>query len=77
MITRDQLKAEIENVPEEHLVMLYKIVKAFEEPAPDFETRDLDDARWRALVAEAYGSTADAPLERGAQGSFEVREPLE
>jgi hypothetical protein len=32
---------------------------------------------WKAWIAEMYGSTADAPIERGEQGSYEVREPLD
>ena len=27
-------------------------------------------------IAETYGSTAEAPIERGDQGRFEIREPL-
>lgn len=73
MVTKDLLKAEIDKVPEEHLGVLYKIVKALEEPL----RKELDEAAWKAFVAEAYGSMGDAPIERGEQGSYEVREPLE
>ena len=73
MVTKDLLKAEIDKVPEEHLGVLYKIVKALEEPARE----EPDEAAWKAFIAETYGSTADAPIERGEQGSYAVREPLE
>ena len=73
MITKDLLKTEIDRVPEEHLGVLYKIVKALEEPPRE----EPDEASWKAFIAETYGSTADAPIERGEQGSYEVREPLE
>lgn len=74
MITKDLLKAEIDKVPDEHLGVLYKIVKALEEePA----RKELDEAAWKAFIAEAYGSMGDAPIERGEQGHYEVREPLE
>jgi hypothetical protein len=33
MVTKDLLKAEIDKVPEEHLGVLYRIVRALEEPA--------------------------------------------
>ncbi|MFY9822167.1 MAG: hypothetical protein WAM82_12350 [Thermoanaerobaculia bacterium] len=76
MITKDLLKTEIDNVPEENLGVLLKIIKALEEPvrAPQstFESR----AQWLAFIADTFGSTSDAPLERGEQGSYEVREPL-
>lgn len=73
MVTKDLLKAEIDKVPQEHLGVLYRIVKALEEPASE----ELDEASWKAFIAETYGSMADAPIERGEQGSYEIREPLE
>jgi len=77
VITKDLLKAEIDKVPETHLAVLYRIVRALEEPAEKSEPGRLDDGKWKALVRSAYGSTAEAPIERGEQGSFEDREPLE
>lgn len=77
MVTKDLLKAEIDRVPEEHLGVLYKIVRALEEPAEKSAMENLDDSAWKALLKTAFGSTADAPIERGEQGSYEVREPLE
>lgn len=79
MITKELLKAEIDKVPEENLGVLYKIVKALEEPREksDQGARGGDATAWKAWIAETYGSTADAPLERGEQGSYEVREPFE
>jgi hypothetical protein len=79
VITKEALKAEIDKVPDEHLGVLFRIVKALEEPtrAPDAEVRKRSKASWKAWIAETYGSTADAPIERGDQGSFEIREPLE
>jgi hypothetical protein len=32
--------------------------------------------KWKAWIVETCGSTADAPIERGEQGSYEIREPL-
>lgn len=77
MITKDLLKAEIDKVPEENLGVLYKIVKALEEPREEVRLRTEDAAAWKSWIAETYGSTADAPIERGEQGSYEVREPFE
>lgn len=76
MITKEQLKTEIDKVPEENLGVLYKIIKALEEPAAPRESAFESPAQWRAFIAETYGSTANAPLERGEQGSYEVRETL-
>lgn len=77
MITKELLKAEIDKVPEENLGVLYKIVKALEEPRQEDRSKPADVAEWKAWIAEIYGSMADAPIERGEQGSYEVREPFE
>ena len=76
MITKELLKTEIDNVPEENFGVLYKIIKALEEPAGKKESTFQSQAEWRAFIAATYGSTSDAPLERGEQGSYEEREPL-
>lgn len=79
IVTREIIKNEIDRVREEYLGALLTIVKAFEQP----ESSDLrrlggrpDLEEWRSFLAETYGSTAETPLERGEQGSFEMREPL-
>jgi hypothetical protein len=115
VVTKDLLKAEIDKVPDQNLGILYKIVRAFEDPAEDvgrlyqivdelvrrgvtleqarreFERQFIvaslksnrprfqpDDAvSWKAWIAATYGSMGDAPIERGEQGSYEVREPFE
>jgi len=76
MITKELLKTEIDNVPEENLRVLYKIIKALEEPARATKSTFESQAQWQAFIAETFGSTSDAPLERGEPGSYEVREPL-
>ena len=75
MITREEIKTEIDKVREEFLPALYRIVKALEQPGEPGRLPARDD--WRAFVAETYGSTASDPIELGQQGNFEVREPLE
>lgn len=76
MVTKELLKTEIDNVPEENLGVLYKIIKALEEPAGAKENAFKSQAEWHTFIAATYGSTRDAPLERGEQGSYEAREPL-
>jgi hypothetical protein len=79
VITKELLKAEIDKVPEENLGVLYKIVKALEDPSEETNARFQtgDEASWKAWIAKTYGSMADAPIERGEQGSYEVRESFE
>ena len=78
MVTKDLLKAEIDKVPDQNLGILYRIVKALEDPEEDGTRVQADDAAsWKAWIAATYGSMGDAPIERGEQGSYEVREPFE
>ncbi len=76
MITKEQLKAEIDRVPDSYVDMVYQIVKVFEYPPtqPQFQ-RDSQE-EWRAFVKETYGCLADDPIARGPQGSYENREAL-
>jgi hypothetical protein len=72
VITKELLKAEIDKVPEENLAVLYRIVKALEEPREegDLGARAGDATAWKAWIVETYGSTADAPIERGESPAF-------
>lgn len=76
-ITKEQIKSEIDKVREENLGVLYRVVRSLEEPARlrpvKADRADTDEASWRQFVAEMYGSMADAPIERGAQGTLESR----
>jgi hypothetical protein len=74
MVTRDRIKDEIDKVQDEYLPALYRIVKALE---PQGSSSPADRVDWRTFLAETYGSTATAPLEREEAGLFEVREPIE
>jgi hypothetical protein len=71
VITKDLLKAEIDKVPEENLGVLYKIVKALEEPREEDRSKPADVAEWKAWIAETYGSMADAPIELSPAGAQE------
>jgi hypothetical protein len=75
VITRDEIKTEIDKVKDEFLPALYRIVKALEQPSELSNSSAQGD--WKAFIAETYGSTAADPLERGEQGRFEFREFLE
>ena len=68
VITKEQLKAEIDKVPEENLGVLYKIVKALEEPQ-EGRSKPVDAAEWKAWIAETYGSMADAPIDISPAGT--------
>ncbi|NBD34750.1 MAG: hypothetical protein GVY30_01970 [Chloroflexi bacterium] len=86
MVTRERLKQEIDRVQENYLDILFRIIQAFEQTSPT-KQRDIlphssespDDAaqEWHAFVESTYGSLASDPIERGDQGTYEVREPIQ
>ncbi|MHA2033195.1 MAG: hypothetical protein ACW99Q_27820 [Candidatus Kariarchaeaceae archaeon] len=86
MITKELLKSAIDKVPDEYLEILYRILKAFEIPVGEPTTKDFENAGhakktkvldWHQFIKETYGSLAEAPIQRGDQGKFEIREAME
>lgn len=82
MITRERLKQEIDHVQDQYLIALYKIIKTFEH---SYELSDLESEEsngeakkedWHKFIDKFAGCLADSPIERGDQGSFEIREEL-
>ena len=76
IITREVLKSEIDRVRQEHLSVLFKIIKALEEPVLRAGIQG-GASRWKQFIAEAYSSLAEAPIERGEQWEPEHRAPFE
>ena len=69
VITKELIKSEIDNVQDEYLGALYRIVKALGEPDRQASReQEEDEASWIQFIAETYGSLANAPIERGDQG---------
>lgn len=77
MITRALIKAKVDNVQDEYLEALYRIVRAFEAPVQAEAGDTIDDAYWQKFIAETYGCFSDDPIVRGDQGSYEIRETIE
>lgn len=82
MITKELLKKEIDNVQDEYLIPLYKIIKTFENP-DEFTDIELEEEEennkkedWLEFIDRFAGCLADTPIERGEQGNFETREEL-
>ena len=71
-ITKEILKAEIDRVEEKYLEALYRIIKALEDRPPT----QSDKTEWQQFIEATYGSTHQAPIERGPQGVLEVRDSL-
>jgi hypothetical protein len=85
MITKEQIKAEIDNIEDDHLAILYRIIKALEAPTEDAAKQIKDrkspqfgkKSEWHKFIQETYGCLSDAPIERGGQGAYEAREGVE
>jgi hypothetical protein len=86
MVTREHLKQEIDRVQESYLDILFRIIQAFEHASPPKGRNILptsselpNDAplKWHAFIEATYGSLASDPIERGDQGTYEVREPIQ
>ena len=76
MITRDLLKEEIDKVQDNYLRVLYQIIKALENP-PVFEhSHSLEISNWKDFIDATYGCMADALIDRGEQGVYEIREVI-
>ena len=77
MITRELVKAEIDKVQEKYLEILYRIIQALENPSDlEVETSQEITSDWPQFIQGTYGSLADAPIERGEQGEYEICEAI-
>ena len=80
MITRDLIKSEIDQLQEQHLGFLHRIIRAL---IPISSTNSIStqaqerDESWEDFLQNTYGMFRDNPLERGPQGTLEIREALE
>ncbi|MGA1867150.1 MAG: hypothetical protein ACMUJM_01245 [bacterium] len=85
MITKELLKVEIEELPDEYLEVLFKIVKALKSPAETEITNQINTSKsgqynaqlsWPDFIKVTYGCLADDPIKRGDQGKYEIREKI-
>jgi hypothetical protein len=73
MITRDALKLEIDNLPDELIEPLYVIIRALDRR----ETPQSSQEDWHDFINKTYGAMRDSPIQRWPQGEFECREEFE
>jgi len=85
MITKELINAEVDKIQNQHLEALYRIIRAFEtsfetevvasnDPADVISANEALD--WHEFIEETYGCLKDDPIERGEQGTFEIRESI-
>ena len=71
MITKEQLRLEIEEVPDEYVYPLYKIIRALKKR----ESRKPEND-WLDFINQTYGCMGDTPISRGERGAFDIREEI-
>lgn len=76
-ITREKLKTEIDNVPEQDLETLHRIIKALSRTAQSSPPTQQNTAGWHTFVEQMYGSLASDPIVREPQGDYETREDMD
>ena len=84
MITKEKIKTEIDNLKDDYLEILYRIIKALEMPigevteqtATTSKQSPKGQAEWHNFIQETYGCLSETPIERGDQGVYEVREAI-
>ena len=72
MTTRDQVKSGVDKVEDEYLDVLFRMILSLKTPSGNKDAA----TSWSEFVTSTYGCLADAPIERGEQGEFEVRDLL-
>ena len=78
MITKEELKSEIDKVPNKDLDTLHRIIQAFQiaENSPNTSpsaTPQSDKMEWSRFVRKFAGRMRNYPIERGQQGGYETR----
>ena len=73
MITRDLLKEEIDKVQDNYLNVLYRIIKALENPLDSEDFHQIEIPNWQNFIDATYGCMADDQIDRGEQ-KYEMRE---
>lgn len=80
MVTKELVKAEIEKLNDDYILVLYKIIKALESLTSNDYLKGISkkdkSLEWHQFINETYGCLSESPIERGIQGEFEVREEI-
>ena len=63
--TKEEIKAEIDSIPDEYVPILYQVVKAFEIPPRRLKDGKARLEAWHHFIEETYGCLANDPIERG------------
>ncbi len=80
MISREKIKSEIDNVENEYLEPLYKIIKAFEKSDPVIKKPTIkqpdESHEWLRFIDQTHGCLSDSPIKRYPPMILENREEI-
>jgi hypothetical protein len=81
IITKQNIKDEIDKIKDDDLLTIYRIVQALVKtpslPPLGKQNESNQKTSWIAFVDNMYGCVSDDPIKRGKQNEFEIRETLE
>lgn len=80
MITRELITNDIDQLQEYYLDFLHRIIRALIPVKPTSSISTQEQAQvdsWEDFLQSTYGIFQDEPLERGPQGTLEIREAIE
>lgn len=80
MTTRDLIKNEVDQLQDHYLGFLHRIIRALMPMAStkSIPTQEQEQSEsWEEFLQNTYGIFRDDPLERGPQGTVEIREAFE
>lgn len=80
MTTRELIKSEIDQVQEQYLGFLHRIIQALRPGSAlrsEATQKHEQEESWEAFLQSTYGVFRDKPLERSPQGKLEIREVLD
>ncbi len=81
MISKEDLKNEIENVRDEHVPILYRIIKSFEhaEQVDTFAKNNSNNEtkNWQNFVEETFGCLSMSKIGRGEKLEYEQRDNIQ
>jgi|GEM_PF-907273 len=80
MTTKELLKSKIENIREDYLSVLLRVMNSLESRSGRFKRPSRKDHllknEWLDFIEQTYGCLSVNPLQRGEQGNYEIREPM-
>ncbi len=77
MLNSNKLKSEIDNIPKEYYGVIWNMFQTMKTNNTYAQySEKVTNKKWLEFISATYGSLSDAPIERGEQEAYELREDL-